>query len=146
MALVSSPLGARLAPIPPTNLASNLVEKVMWNSRTRSSILGALTGPGASGSRRVPRGRIDGSCKRREEWCYYSTKAGEFRGSRQVRVRSAICSALEGGETGNDGKAERSGLYDKFLEHAVRAVGRCTDLTPLPCQVSRANFLVAFWW
>lgn len=146
MALVSSPLGARLAPIPPTNLTSNLVQKVMWNSRARSSIRGALTGAGASGSRLVPRGRSDGLCKRREEWCRYSTEAGEFRGSRQIRVRSAICSALEGGETGSDGKAERSGLYDKFLEHAVRAVGRCTDLTPLPCQVRRANFLVTFWW
>lgn len=118
----------------------------MWNSRARSSIWGGLTGAGASGSRLVPRDRSGGLCKRREEWCYYSTKAREFRGSRQVRVRSAICSALEGGEMGNDGKAERRGLYDKFLEHAVRAVGRCTDLTPLPCQVHRANFLVTFRW
>lgn len=118
----------------------------MWNSRARSSIWGGLTGAGASGSRLVSRGLSAGLCKRREEWCYHSTKAGEFRGSRQVRVGSVICSALEGGEMGNDGKAERRGLYDKFLEHAVSAVGRCTDLTPLPCQVHRANSLVTFWW
>ena len=110
-------------------------------------------------------GRIGG--KEVVRWDAFSPPAVAFAGERQgrawilgrefgrvsrshqgrvgARARTVVTAALGAKALCGDECGADPGLFDKFLEHAVRAVGQREDISPLPCQVQFFQFDVSYF-
>lgn len=100
----------------------------VWGSSCRSRA-------GSVSASAVALGGFEG-CAR--AWLWKQVEVGkpyggsQFQGRMGVRARTVETAALDGKDLQCSGE---EGLFDKFLDHAVWAVGQRDDISPLPCQV-----------